>query len=126
MPYLQRAPQRPSSDDLTEKEMRFVEQHFVTDSEEVYIDGAPVVWAQIEEVEVVKAPGVPGLIGRLARQMIGDDRYHVGVYFGRHYEAVLPNVSFNVARFIVREVAFFAPNPVRYKGIAGLAALSGE
>jgi hypothetical protein len=33
-------------------------------------------------------------------------------------------VPLNVARHIVQEIAFHAPNPVRYKGIEGLSPVT--
>ncbi|MFN8373373.1 MAG: hypothetical protein U0694_10935 [Anaerolineae bacterium] len=124
MPFLQRLLQRPSAEDLTERESRFVQAHFDIHAEEVFVEGAPVLWDQIDEVEVVKAARVSGFIGLLSRPFLSDDRYHVGVYFGKHYESVLPNVSLNIARHIVQEIAFHAPNPVRYKGIEGLSPVT--
>jgi hypothetical protein len=126
MPYLQRLYERPQADDLTEREIKFVQEYFAIHDIEVFVESTPVIWAHIDEVEVVKAPHVRGFMGLLARQMVGDDRYHVGIYFSRHYEAVLPNVSFNVARHIVQEIAFHAPNPVRYKGIDGLSPVGDK
>jgi hypothetical protein len=126
MSYLQRLRERPDTDDLTEREMQYARSHFDIQTDEVFVDGSPVVWDQIDEVEVVKAPSVAGFIGLMSRQLLGHDRYHIGIYFGKHYEAVLPNVSFNVARHIIREIAFHAPNPVRYKGIEGLSPVTNE
>jgi hypothetical protein len=124
MPFLQRLTERPSADDLTERESQFIREHFDMQAGEVFVDGTPVVWDQIDEIEVVKAPSVSGFMGVLTRQIVGDDRYHIGIYFSRHYEAVMPNVPFNIARHIVQEIAFYAPNPVRYKGIEGLSPVT--
>lgn len=121
MPYLQRLRERPPIEDLTERETKFVQAYFEIHEDEVFVETTPVIWEHIDEVEVVKAPRASGVMGFLARQLVGDDRYHIGIYFSRHYEAVLPNVSFNIARHIVQEIAFHAPNPVRYKGVAGLS-----
>lgn len=123
MPFLQRLSERPSLDDLTERESQFVQAHFDIHEEEVFVEGAPVMWDQIDEVEVVQAARVSGFIGLLTRQIVGVDRYHIGVYFGKHYESVVPNVPLNVARHIVQEIAFHSPNPVRYKGVEGLSPL---
>lgn len=123
MPFLQRLTQRPSLDDLTERESQIVQAHFDIHEEEVFVEGAPVVWDQIDEVEVVQAARVSGIMGLLTRQLVGVDRYHVGIYFSKHYESVVPNVSLNIARHIVQEIAFHAPNPVRYKGVEGLSPI---
>ncbi len=126
MPYLQRLQERPSAQDLTERENQFVREHFTIHGDEVFVESTPVMWDQIDEVEVVKAPSVSGFMGVLTRQVLGADRYHVGIYFGTHYEAVLPNVPLNIARHIIQEIAFHAPNPVRYKGIEGLSPVTNE
>jgi hypothetical protein len=124
MPYLQRLNTRPSTDDLTPAEAKFLDKHFQTDGVEALIMNVPLLWEQVETLEIVPAPSVSGLMGTLVRAFTGTDRYHVGIYFSRHYETVLPNVSRNLARHIAQEVAHHAPNPVRYEGVEGLVALT--
>lgn len=124
--YLQRLKVRPSVEDLTQAEARYVQSHFDSYAGEVIVNGESIIWTEIEEIEVARAPRVSGLAGWIVRYFIhGDERYHVGIYFG-HNEAVLPNVSLNVAQYIVRSVAFYAPNPVRYTGPEGLFSLADE
>jgi hypothetical protein len=124
--YLHRLKVRPSLEDLTEAEARFVRSHFDPYAGEVVINGETIAWNEIEEIEVAQAPRVAGPAGWIVRHLIhGDERYHVGIYFGRN-EAVLPNVSLNIAQFIVKFVAFCAPQPVRYSGPEGLFTLADE
>lgn len=123
--YLRRLKARPELDDLTPAEARYLHEHFDAYAGEVIIHGQePVGWDQIETIEVVKSPRARGPAGWIVRHLIhGDERYHVGLYFGRQ-EIVLPNVSLNVARFIVQSVAFYAPAPVRYMGPDGLSPVT--
>jgi hypothetical protein len=95
--------------------------HFDAYAGEVVINGQAVAWADIEEIEVAKAARTGGPAGWIVRYLVhGNERYHVGLYFGGE-EAILPNVTLNVARFVVQSVAFYAPQPVRYTGTEGLS-----
>jgi hypothetical protein len=121
--YLQRLKVRPNPDDLTPTEQKYLNAHFDPHAAEVEIDGQIIDWNQIDEIEVVQAARMSGAAGWLVRQIYGEDRYHVGLYYA-HIEAVLPNVSFNTARFVVQTIAFYAPQPIRYKGVEGLAPIA--
>lgn len=122
--YLQRLKARPSLDDLPAAEARYIHQHFDIYAGEVVVHQQPIAWDAIEAVEVVKSPRASGPAGWFVRHVVhGDERYHVGLYFGRQ-EAVLPNVSLSIARFIVQSVAFYAPVPVRYVGPDGLSPVT--
>lgn len=124
--YLQRLKFRPSIEDLTPGEARFVQSHFDPYAGEVIVNGDTIAWNEIQEVEVARAPRVGGPAGWIVRHLVhGDERYHVGLYFGRN-EAVLPNVTLNVAQYLVKTVAFYAPQPVRYTGPEGLFSLADE
>jgi hypothetical protein len=124
--YLQRLKVRPSVEDLTPAEARFVQSHFDPYAGEVLVNGDSIAWNEIEEIEIAMAPRVAGPAGWVVRHLIhGDERYHVGIYFGRN-EAVLPNVSLNVAQYVVKSIAFYAPSPVRYNGPEGLFTLADE
>jgi hypothetical protein len=126
MMYLQRIKARPSPDDLTPGEARFVHNTFDPYAGEVLVDGQAVAWDELEEIEVVTAPRASGPAGWIVRHLVhGNERYHVGLYFGRQ-EAIVPNVTLDVARYIVQCVAFFAPLPVRYTGPDGLSPLINE
>jgi hypothetical protein len=126
MAFLQRIKTRPSPDDLTPGEARFVHHAFDPYAGEVLVDGQAVAWNDIEEVEVAVAPRAAGPAGWLVRHVVhGNDRYHVGIYYGQQ-EAIVPNVTYNVARYLVQCVAFFAPLPVRYTGPDGLSPLVDE
>lgn len=121
MIYLQRTNLRPNTYDLSSGEIQFVQQHFDPYANEVIVEGQAVRWQEIEELEVVLSPRTSGPAGWIVRHLVhGDERYHVGLYFGR-YEAVVPNVTLNVARYIVQCVAYYAPLPVRYRGVEGLS-----
>jgi len=126
MEYLQRTKARPSLDDLTASEARWLPPRFDPYAGEVRIEGQAVGWNEIEEVEVVTAPRASGPAGWLVRHLVhGDERYHIGIYFG-HEEAVLPNVPLNVVRYVLQCIAFYAPLPVRYKGQTGLVPVVDE
>lgn len=120
--FLQRINVRPDPDDLTAAEWKHIQEHFDIHAGEVLIDGFPVRWDFIEEIEVVKAARVAGPSGWLVKQFVGDDRYHVGIYYGAH-EAVLPNISLKAAQFVVQSIAYYAPNPIRYSGVEGLSPI---
>lgn len=124
--YLQRLNVRPSIEDLTQAEARYMQSHFDPYAGEVIVNGESIAWDEIEEIEVARAPRIGGPAGWIVRHFIhGDERYHVGIYFG-HNEAVLPNVSLNIAQYVVKTVAFYAPNRVRYTGPEGLFTLADE
>ncbi len=123
--YLQRLNVRPDPDDLTPSDWTHLQAHFQPGAAEVVVNGEPVIWTHINEIEVVKAARERGPAGWLVRQMLGEDRYHVGIYFG-HYEVVLPNVSLKSAEYVVRSIAFYAPQQVRYKGVPGLSPIANE
>ncbi|MEO8610086.1 MAG: hypothetical protein ABI690_19485 [Chloroflexota bacterium] len=126
MVYLQRIKARPSPEDLTPGEARFVQHSFDPYAGEVLVGGQAVAWNAIEEVEVAVSARAAGPAGWLVRHIVhGNERYHVGLYFGQN-EAIVPNVTLNVARYIVQCVAFFAPLPVRYTGPDGLSPVMNE
>lgn len=116
MLYLQRLSARPSIDDLSERDARHVREHFDPYAGEVIIDGQAIRWNDIEEVEVAQAARMKSPAGWVVKNLImGGERYHVGVYFGRH-EAVLPNLTLEAVRYIVQSIAFYAPQRVAYSG----------
>lgn len=126
MVYLQRTKARPNVDDLLAGEARFVYEHFDAYAGEVLVDGQAVGWNEIQEIEVVASPRAAGPAGWIVRHLVhGDERYHVGLYFGRQ-EAVVPNVTLNIARYIAQCVAYYAPLPVRYVGPEGLVPVIEE
>jgi len=123
MVYLQRIKARPSPDDLTPGEARYVQTVFDPYAGEVLMDEQVVAWNEIEEIEVATAARAIGPAGWVVRHLVhGNERYHVGLYFGRQ-EAIVPNVTLKVAGYIVQCVAFYAPLPVRYSGPDGLSPL---
>jgi hypothetical protein len=116
MLYLQRVKMRPNLDDLNPGESRFVHGNFDVYAGEVIVEGQSVAWNEIEEVEVAVAARAIGPAGWVVRYLVhGNPRYHVGLYFG-HEEVVVRNITLNVAQYIIRCVAFYAPLPVRYIG----------
>ena len=126
MVFLQRIKARPSLEDLTPGEARFIHQAFDPYAGEVLVDGQTLAWNEIEEVEVAVSPRTAGPAGWMVRYLVhGNERYHVGLYFGRG-EAIVPNVTLNVACYVVQCVAFFAPLPVRYTGPDGLSPIVDE
>jgi hypothetical protein len=126
MPYLQRTKARPELDDLPPAEARGLHHRFDPYAGEVIVEGQSIAWNEIEEVEVALAPRAAGPAGWVVRYLVhGDQRYHVGLYFGRE-EAILPNVTLAVARYVVECVAFYAPQPVRFTGPDDFAPLTEE
>lgn len=124
--FLQRIKNRPNPDTLSPSESRYVRESFDPTSTDVLISGETIEWTEIDEVEVVISPRAGGPAGWLVRHFVhGTDRYHVGIYYGRN-EAILPNVTLDVARYVVQCVAFFAPLPIRYKGPEGLSPVVVE
>lgn len=125
MTYLQHIDYRPSMEGLTPKEQDYLRQHFNAYGAEMVIDGQPIRWEHIDEVEVAAAPRVSGPAGWFVKKfLLGDtERYHVGIYYGAR-EAILPNVTWNAARYVVETVAFYAQNPVEYTGPEDLVRLT--
>ncbi|PJF39958.1 MAG: hypothetical protein D6737_01320 [Chloroflexi bacterium] len=113
---LKRTQVRPNVDDLTASEARYLQDHFAEFAGEVLVHHKPILWERIRELQVVKAPRISGLSGLIVRYLIhGDERYHVGIYYD-DYEAVLPNVTLNTARYVVQSIAYYAPGPIHYIG----------
>lgn len=121
--YLERLQAPPAPDDLSGAEQRYVNEHFEAHAAEVYINGAALDWDRVDAVEVVAAARVAGPSGWLLKQLIGTDRYHLGIYAGKQ-EQILTNIPLTVAQFIVQTIAYHAPNPVRYSGVEGLAPIA--
>jgi hypothetical protein len=126
MTFLSRPLDRPDHSQLTAHEQKQLAKRFILFEEGVRAEGQAVPWAQVNAVELVKAARLSGLGGWLARGAMGEDRYHVGLYFGEGQEAVLPNISLNLARYILLEVAYHAPKRLTYSGIADVLPLEGE
>lgn len=124
MNYLQRIKYRPNMDDLKDIESNFLLERFDVSAGEVYVDGHRVFWNEIDEVEVVKAARASGLSGWLVKNVVyNEERYHVGIYYA-HQEAVLPNITLDMAKYVVQTIAFYATSPVRYKGPDGLSPVT--
>jgi hypothetical protein len=121
--YLQRLKVPPNPEALTPGEARYVHDHFDAYAGEVIVNRQPIPWDAVETVEVARAARASGPAGWVVRYLVhGNERFHVGLYFGTR-EAVLPNVTLNVARYIVQAVAYHAPSPVIYTGPDGLSPL---
>lgn len=124
--FLQRIKNRPNLETLSAAENHYVRELFDPGSREVVVNGEAIGWTEIDEVEVVVSPRSAGPAGWLVRYFVhGEDRYHVGIYFGRN-EAILPNITLAVAKYVVQCIAFYAPLPVRYKGPEGLSPVVVE
>jgi hypothetical protein len=125
MTYLQRIDYRPSLENLPPKEEKLVREHFSAYGAELLLDGIGVRWEHIDEVEVAIAPRMDGPAGWIVKRLFlgNSQRYHVGIYFGSQ-ELVFPNVTWNIARFVVENVAFYAPQPIRYVGPENLVRLT--
>ena len=126
MPYLQRSPSRPNPDLLSETDSRFVQEHFNIYGGNLTVQGQPVEWSAIEEIEVVVAPHISGPAGWFVRKMVvREDRYHVGLYSGTD-ELILPNLTLAVAKYVVGSIAHFATLPIRYSGLPDFAATTEQ
>jgi hypothetical protein len=120
MMYLQRLSERPTFEGLSKVEVRYIQSHFDPYADEVIVNRQAIPWDVIDEVEIAVAARTPGPSGWLVKNLImGGERYHVGLYFGRD-EAVLTNLTLNTARYIVQMVAFYSPRRVSYRGPDGL------
>lgn len=123
MVYLERINYRVSPEILTEKEQNALNGRFDAYGAELVINGLAIRWEGIDEVEVAVAARISGFTGWIVKNLImGGERYHVGVYYGGN-EAVLPNVTLNMAKFVVQTIAYYVPQPVRYKGPEGISPL---
>jgi hypothetical protein len=107
----------PKEHDLTPNDVQFLKNHFEVTNYEIIVDGQGIEWSKIDEVEVAKAARAGGPAGWLIKQAFyaGHDRYHVGVYSGRH-ELVLPNLSLQAAKYVVQTIAYYARERIRYTG----------
>jgi hypothetical protein len=126
--YLQRLNYRPKPDELTVAEADWVRNHFEVAANELVVNGRQVVnWQWIEEVEVAKAARIRGPAGWFLRFVAYEnrERYHVGIYYGAN-EAVLTNVSREVAQYIVQTIAYYVPQRVRYTGPHDITPLDYE
>jgi hypothetical protein len=125
MTYLQRLDGAPSRDKLSPAEAETLDQHFMATGADLVVDGQIARWEHIDAVEVAAAPRVAGLAGWLVKKfLMGDqDRYHVGIYFGSA-EVVLPNVTWDIARYVLQTIAYHAPNRVSYTGPEDLVPLT--
>lgn len=113
---------RPREDKLSEGDVRSLRTHFEVTNYEIVIDGQGIEWPKIDEVEVVAAAREHSPAGWIVRQLIfgGTARYHVGIYSGRS-ELVLPNLTYEAARYVVQNIAYYARERIRYNGPDGLA-----
>ncbi len=126
MLYLQRSPSRPNPDLLSETDSRFVQEHFNIYGGNLTMQGQPVEWSAIEEIEVVVAPHISGPAGWFVRKMVvREDRYHVGLYSGTD-ELILPNLTLAVAKYVVGSIAHFATLPIRYSGLPDFATTTEQ
>lgn len=125
MTTLQRIDYRPSYDNLTPAEEAHLRKHFTAYGAEMIIDGIVIRWENIDEVEVALAPRAKGLSGWLVKKFMLNDKqlYHVGVYFGS-LEAILPNITLNMVRHVLENIAFYAPKPIPYVGPDNIVRLS--
>ncbi len=125
MTTLQRIDYRPSYENLSPEEESQLRKHFTAYGAELIIDGIVIRWEHIDEVEVAIAPRGKGVAGWLVKKMMLNDevRYHVGVYFGS-LEAILPNISLNMVKHVLENIAFYSPKPIRYVGPENIVRLS--
>ena len=125
MPYLQRLHSRPTMAELTHDEQEFLQNHVDSYGAELVIDGQVIRWEHLDKVKVVVAPRIAGPAGWLVKRLFSQNktRYHVGVYFGSQ-EAVLPNVTWDVARYVLESIAYYAAQPIVYEGPEDLVPIT--
>jgi hypothetical protein len=124
MPYLLRVNVRPDESKMPTYELTQIQRLFDVYAGEVRIYGEPIGWDEIDEVELVKAPTVGGLSSWLLGKFVNlEDRFHVGVYMRRD-EAVLANLTARQALYTLQAIAYYAPRPVRYRGLEGIVPLT--
>ncbi len=125
MTTLQRIDYRPSYENLSPEEETQLRRHFSAYGAELVIDGIVIRWEHIDEVEVALAPRGNGVAGWLVKKFVLNDeqRYHLGVYFGS-LEAILPNITLNMVKHVLENIAFYAPKPIRYIGPDNIVRLS--
>ncbi|TVR24286.1 MAG: hypothetical protein EA396_01970 [Anaerolineaceae bacterium] len=125
MTYIQRIDHRPSAENLSSDEEARLARIFDAYGAEMVASGQTIRWEHLEAVEVVVAPHIGGVSGWFVKRVLmrGEERYHVGLYYGAD-EAVLPNISWDMARYVLHIIAFYAPQPVEYTGPEGLVDLT--
>lgn len=125
MTYLQRINYAPAWDTLTDTEFKHLQRFFKPTGQELIIFDQVLHWEHIDEVEVVVAPHIKGLAGWITKRLFysNEERYHVGIYFGSG-EAILPNITWNTARFVLENIAFYTKKSVVYRGPEDLVLLS--
>jgi hypothetical protein len=124
MSHLVRVQARPSTKELSPDEIKTLEKRFEITANQITVDGKTLELDRVDEIEVVKAARASSPAGWLVKNVLyGGERYHVGMYAGRA-ELVMTNVSLPLVRYIVSSIAFFARNPVRYKGLDDVAPVT--
>lgn len=124
MPFLQRINYRPNMDALDSRERENLQQNFDPASTDVMVEGDPIPWMMIDEVEIAVAARSRGAAGWFVKNVVmHGERYHVALYFGRE-EKVLPNLTHAAAEYVVKTIAYYAPKQIRYKGPDGFAAVT--
>jgi hypothetical protein len=125
MPYLLRLESRPNPNNLSEDDRKFVERHVQVNANDVTFNEQTMELNRVQEIEVAKAARSAGPAGWIVKKMLyGGDRYHVALYAGRN-ELVLPNVTLEVAQYVVQMIAFFARyNTLKYTGPEGISPIS--
>lgn len=116
--YIARPISRPKLEGLTPADVKTIEAHFRADSVEMQIDEQIIEYSLINEIEVAQAPRQRTPAGWFVKKVLygGDERYHLAIYYAKHHEMVLPNLSQKVAQYIIGNIAFYSRNPIRFKG----------
>jgi hypothetical protein len=120
MPYLLRVNVRPDLNSLSANDRAEVERNFAPSAAEFRLYKETLLWAKVDEIELVKAARMGGLSGWIVKRVIApQDRYHLGIYLGKD-EAVMSNLTLAQALYVIQAIAYYAPNRVNYKGEAGI------
>lgn len=117
MSYLPQLTHRPQIESLSEKDAAYIRKHFDANNAFLTVNRREIELHHIDEVEVAVAARQKSPAGWFVSKILfgGDERFHVGIYFGRA-EEVLPNINRTLAEYIVRNIAFYARHNIQYKG----------
>lgn len=117
MPYLLRPLSKPRLEGLSPADQKVIAPRFEANSVEFNIDGEFLEYSRIDTIEVAVAARTRNPAGWFVKNIVygGDDRYHVGIYSGRH-ELVLTNLTRDVVQYVTGVIAFYARNRITYEG----------
>jgi len=122
MAYLLRPLSKPRLEGLSPADQQAVTAHFDANSVDLFVDGQPLEYGRIDNLEVAVAARTTTPAGWFVKHVLyrGVDRYHIGIYYGRHHELVITNLTKDAVQYITGVIAFYARSRVKYTGPADL------